>query len=56
MKNVVIFACLGVVVICLLSAFCLGVDAYRTECMYLIGLCELCVIAALVLAFVDQRK
>ena len=56
MKNVVILACLVVVVVCLLSAFCLGVDAYRTECVYLIGLCELCVIAALVLAFVDQRK
>lgn len=54
MKNVIIVSCLAVVVLCLIMAFCLGVDAYRTECVYLIGLLELAVIGALVTAFVTK--
>ena len=56
MKNVVILACVTVVIVCIMSVFFLSVDKYETECMYLIGLCELTVIAGLVVAFVDQRK
>ncbi len=56
MKNVVILACVTVVIVCLMSAFFLGVDKYQTECMYLIGLCELCVVAALFVAFVSRGR
>jgi hypothetical protein len=56
MKNFVITCCLAVVGICLCFAFGLGIDAYRNECIYLIGLAELCLIAALFLAFVRGLK
>lgn len=56
MKNVVILACVTVVIVCLMSAFFLGVDKYQTECMYLIGLCELCVVTALFVAFVNRGR
>ena len=56
MKNTIITCCLFVVAICLCFAFGLGIDAYRNECVYLIGLAELCVIVALFLAFVRGVK
>jgi hypothetical protein len=56
MKNTIITCCLFVVAICLCFAFGLAIDAYRNECVYLIGLAELCVIVALFLAFVRGVK
>ena len=56
MKNTIITCCLFVVAICVCFACGLGIDAYRNECVYLIGLAELCVVVALFLAFVRGVK
>ena len=56
MKNTIILCCVSVVVICLIFAAGLGIDAYRDECVYLIGLAELCLVTALFLAFVRGVK